>query len=133
MTKKILFVEDDADDRELIAYSLQKEHEHIELVFAEDGLQAMDYLTRIRNNDTGKPCLIVLDLNLPIIDGKQLFLKIKDELKLVDIPVLIFTSSLNPNDKEYFHANSTGFITKPNNFNLMSQVANQMLALCYNS
>jgi CheY-like chemotaxis protein len=99
--KTILFVEDDEDDRELISEVINKVNSSVETIFAENGLHALNYLTGVKEK-SALPCLIVLDLNMPVLDGKETYRKIKDELKLEAVPVIIFTSSHNPNDKKLF-------------------------------
>lgn len=128
--KRILFVEDDEDDRFFILETFGRVSNNVELVFAENGLKAMQYLNEIGNHPDNTPCLIVLDLNMPLMDGRQTFHKIKNELKLGEIPIMIFTSSLNPADKQMFNQLGVEFISKPDDFRLMGKVASRMIEVC---
>jgi CheY-like chemotaxis protein len=129
--KTILFVEDDEDDRELITEAVNKVDEHVDTVFAENGLHAVNYLTGVKERSE-LPCLIVLDLNMPILDGKETYKKIKNELKLESIPVIIFTSSHNPHDKKMFSGLGVEYINKPMNFSNMNDIIRHMIGVCAN-
>ena len=129
MSKTILFVEDDADDRELLSEVVKGISSSIEIAFAENGLKAIEYL------NTGKesshlPCLIVLDLNMPFLDGKETYNRIKQDTKLEAIPVIIFTSSHNPNDKKLFTNLGVEFFTKPDEYSYMSKIISHMINVC---
>ena len=76
------------------------------------------------------PCLIVLDLNMPYLDGKKTFEKIKTNPALENIPVVIFTSSQNPNDKNFFNNAGIELITKPYDFSFMHSIAQRLLNHC---
>src|SRR5947209_3614608 len=103
MTKTILFVEDDADDRDILAEVLHLINPAVNAVFAENGLRAVQYLEE-RKDRAQLPCLIVLDLNMPYLDGKETYKKIRNELHLDSVPVVIFTSSHSPNDRQHFNS-----------------------------
>jgi len=127
--KTILFVEDDEDDRELISEVINKVNSSVETIFAENGLHALNYLTGVKEK-SALPCLIVLDLNMPVLDGKETYRKIKDELKLEAVPVIIFTSSYNPNDKKLFSSMGVEYINKPTNFSYMGDIIRHMIGVC---
>lgn len=129
MNKTILFVDDDADDRDVLADVLQHVSPGVNAVFAENGLKAIEYLSNVE--DASKlPCLIVLDLNMPFLDGKETFKKIRNELKLGSLPVIIFTSSQSPTDQQLFHSLGVEFITKPHDFNRLNKVVGHMVSVC---
>jgi DNA-binding response OmpR family regulator len=76
------------------------------------------------------PCLIVLDLNMPYLDGKETFKKIRNELNMVSVPVIVFTSSHNPNDRNLFDTLGIEFITKPDDFSLLNKIVSHMVNVC---
>lgn len=129
MSKTILFVDDDADDRDFLAEVLKDVNPSVNAVFAENGLKAIEYLSDTKEKEQ-LPCLIVLDLNMPFLDGKETYKKIKNELKLESVPVIIFTSSHNPNDKILFSTLGVEFITKPDDFNYFNRVVSHMVNVC---
>jgi CheY-like chemotaxis protein len=126
MSKTILFVDDDADDRDVLADVLQQVSTQVNAVFAENGLKAIEYLSA----SSQLPCLIVLDLNMPVLDGKETFKKIKNELNLGSVPVIIFTSSHNPNDRNLFHSLGIEYITKPDDFSHLNKIVGHMVNVC---
>lgn len=99
--KTILHVDDDADDRELLGEFMQKISPELKVICAEDGLHAME-LFDVTKKSKHLPCLIVLYLNMPYLNGIQSFERIKDDTELKRIPIVIFTSGENPADKSFF-------------------------------
>lgn len=128
--KIILYIDDDSDDREILADALERAGEGVELLFAENGHQAFDFLAEQQKNNRPLPCLIILDLNMPLLDGKQIFEKLKDDVVLSKVPVLIFTSSEKTQDRAHFSDQSIPFFTKPFNVENMTRVVNEMLTIC---
>ena len=128
--KKILYVDDDADDREFFSEAIKDGNPSTNIVFAENGLEALDYLNSVLNTRSNLPCLIVLDLNMPLLDGKETFQRIKRNERLQNVPIVIFTSSNKPADKDLFNSHGIEFITKPTNFQFMKNIANHMLNHC---
>jgi len=124
MTKSIMFVDDDQDDVEIFSDALRNLDPGVEITVAENGLKALDLL----NNKL--PGLIVLDLNMPFLDGKQTFEKIKANPKLGDVPIIIFTSSVNPADRMMFDTLGISFITKPDTVAGIDTVVGVMLDHC---
>jgi len=87
---KVLLVDDDLDDHEIFSLALQEADKPVDLVRAYDGVEALAYL-----DDQGSdlPDFIFLDLNMPRMNGKQCLEQIKKERHLIDIPVVIYTTS----------------------------------------
>lgn len=128
-----LVVEDDADDRELMLQAIKEVNPSIKLVFAENGMEAIRYLEKIQEDNSLLPCLIVLDLNMPYIDGKETYRRLKENATLCSVPVIVFTSSLNPNDRKLFESAGVEYITKPDHFSEMNDIVAHMLQLCKKS
>jgi CheY-like chemotaxis protein len=111
----ILLVEDDRGDelitREAFAHNKIKNNLHV----AHDGEEGLDFLYRRGAfGDAPEPDLILLDLNLPKYDGRQLLEQIKSDADLCHIPVVVLTTSSAEEDvlKSYkLHANA--YVTKP--------------------
>ncbi len=111
----ILLIEDNPGDIRLIRESLRENKFLAELKAITDGEEAIKYLTEIKNSTTEDlPDIILLDLNLPKKDGREVLKEIKEDNKLKNIPVIILTSSKAEEDisKSYQnHANC--YISKP--------------------
>lgn len=124
--KTILYVDDDEDDVELLTDAIRGIDPKVTIAIAKNGAEALTYLQSVQK----LPCLIVLDLNMPYLNGKQTFDKIKADSSLQHIPVIVFSSSANPSDKATFNSLGIDFITKPHNFSAISEAAIRMLNNC---
>jgi two-component system response regulator len=111
----ILLIEDNPGDADLARAALEDSKMHNELHVVGDGMEAMDYLRhKGKHAQAPRPDLILLDLNLPKKDGREVLAEIKMDPDLKRIPVVILTISKDEEDilKSYnLHANC--FITKP--------------------
>jgi len=94
----ILLVEDNPDDVEITRRALEKGRVRNELTVARDGQEALDILSAAKNGDAHCPGLILLDLNLPKVDGREVLEKIKADPKLKRIPVVVLTVSTHEED-----------------------------------
>ena len=121
---EVLLVEDSEADAGLTLEALKEAKVKNRVWIAEDGVEAMDFLCRRdRYADAPRPDLILLDLNLPRKDGRQVLAEIKDDASLRKIPVVILTTSQAEEDilKAYdLHANC--YISKPVDFTRFMEV-----------
>ena len=121
---EILLVEDSPADVRLTQEALKEEKMHINLSVAGDGVEAMQFLRKEgKFAKTVRPDLILLDLNLPKKDGREVLKDIKSDDKLKTIPIVILTVSKAEEDvlKTYnLHANC--YITKPLDLNQFAHV-----------
>jgi CheY-like chemotaxis protein len=125
----IFYVDDDPDDRQLLTRALNTIDNNYRIIEAEDGDEAMKMLKRLK--ETGKlPSLIVLDINMPKVDGKQTYISIKSDEELSVIPVIIFSTSKSEMDKLFFKRKNTEYITKPSDYSRIEEVAARILAYC---
>jgi two-component system response regulator len=112
---EVLLVEDSPGDVRLTREAFKDAKVHINLHVASDGAEAMDFLNREgTHSDVPRPDLILLDLNLPKKDGREVLDEIKQSPVLKSIPVVILTTSASDEDilRSYrLHANC--YITKP--------------------
>lgn len=121
---EVLLVEDSPADVRLTQEALKEEKLHVNLSVAADGVEAMAFLRREGEYARApRPDLILLDLNLPKKDGREVLREIKSDEGLKNIPVVILTVSEAEEDviKTYnLHANC--YITKPLDLNQFSKV-----------
>lgn len=94
----ILYVDDDSDDCIFLKTSLEDSGKAADLVCARDGEEALQYLNSIALD--ALPSLIVLDLNMPRLDGRQTLHYLKSQPRLSGIPVVILSTSENESEKE---------------------------------
>jgi CheY-like chemotaxis protein len=111
----ILMVEDDPADVRLTREALKNKKVHTTMDTVEDGLEAMTYLHK-EGAYAGKqrPDLILLDLNMPRMDGREVLSEIKKDPKLRSIPVIVLTTSDGEEDiLSAYDMNANCYITKP--------------------
>jgi CheY-like chemotaxis protein len=126
----ILIADDDEDDRVLTRQALEDAHIANELRFVEDGEMLLDYLYQ-RGAYAGemglapRPGLILLDLNMPKMDGREALQVIKGDPTLHDIPVVVLsTSSLSEDVARSYQLGVNSFITKPVTFTGLVEAMN---------
>jgi two-component system response regulator len=119
--KIILLVEDNPSDVELTRRALEKSHIANELVVAEDGQEALDYLlggaphTGPKMNEL--PALVLLDLKLPKVDGLQVLRRIRADERTSRLPVVILTTSNEELDiAQSYDLGANSYIRKPVDF-----------------
>lgn len=121
---ELLLVEDSEPDVRLTVEALHEAKVRNRLWVVEDGVEAMEFLRQEgRHAQAPRPDLILLDLNLPRKDGRQLLKEIKSNDSLKRIPVVVLTTSKSEEDilRAYdLHANC--YITKPVDFNRFMEV-----------
>lgn len=130
--KKILLADDDADDRTIIADAIRVLSNEEVMCFAENGEEAIKVLTG--NYENGElPCLIVLDLNMPKMNGTETLRQIKNDIRFKDIPVIIYSTSINPLEKEKcLLLGAYSYVTKPVSFKESVETAKQFFDFCAN-
>jgi CheY-like chemotaxis protein len=109
--KPILLVEDDTVDTMTVGRALKEIHVSNRLICASNGKEALEYL---RNADNEKPCIILLDLNMPRMNGFEFLHAVKKDDQLKIIPVVILTTSKEEQDKiDSFKLSVAGYMIKP--------------------
>jgi CheY-like chemotaxis protein len=101
----VLIVDDEADSREALGALL--EHEGYRVVTAADGQQALCYL-----QERGAPCLILLDLKMPVMDGWTLLRRLQTEERFARIPVVVISGGLDRRTMARLRG-AVGFFAKP--------------------
>jgi two-component system, chemotaxis family, response regulator Rcp1 len=125
---KILLVEDNEGDIVLTLEGLREAriHNHVQVV--KDGEQALHYLRKVGNFANAEtPNLILLDINLPRIDGKEVLLEIKNDPLLKRIPVVMLTTSESETDVlESYNNHANCYITKPVDYSKFMDVVHSI-------
>lgn len=120
MDKLFLLADDDRDDAELFGEALSAIDPPVEFQHVSDGQAVFTYLAKASNR---KPDVIFLDLNMPQMSGWQCLAKLKNDIYLKDIPVIMYSTSANARDKEIaIELGAVGFVTKPTDFRLLTKI-----------
>jgi CheY-like chemotaxis protein len=125
----VIYADDDPDDLELVQDALKQHTHNVEVITFQNGLEALSYLSRLKDEDI-TPCLIILDVNMPIVNGKETLERIRNIKRFDKVPVVLFTTSSFPADKEFARQYNAGFITKPIDYNQMELIANNFIEHC---
>jgi CheY-like chemotaxis protein len=118
-TLTILMADDDEDDRELTRYAVPDPDLAREMRFVGDGQELLDYLRRTGRYadptvEAPRPGIILLDLNMPRMDGREALTVIKGDESLRQIPVVVLTTSKDEHDvSTTYDLGANSFITKP--------------------
>ena len=112
---EILLVEDDPGDVTLMKEVLQEAKLSLNLSVVGDGIEALDLLRNENGfEDEERPDIILLDLNMPRMDGRELLTLLKDDPDLVSIPVVVLTTSNADSDIAKSYTNGAAcYVTKP--------------------
>ncbi len=115
----ILIAEDDADDRFLLQSAFDENGYTDKIHFVENGVEMINYLHNIELEgiESTLPRFILLDLNMPKKDGREVLKEIKQNQFLKKIPVIIFSTTNNELEmKRCYELGANSYITKPNSF-----------------
>jgi CheY-like chemotaxis protein len=129
LPRTVLCVDDDADDREMICYAINQIEPSFEVVHAKNGVEAIDYLIQAKSTQT-LPCLVIMDINMPKMDGKQTLGEMKKDEQLSELPVVIFSTSDNPSDKLYCEQYGAELVTKPSSMASIKEEVKKLLHHC---
>jgi CheY-like chemotaxis protein len=130
----ILIVDDDLDDHELMKRGIAECAVDVDIVSFYDGVQAMDYLLQKRNHkySTYRADLILLDLNMPLMDGFQTLTEISRYPQLKDIPVYVITTSQNVDHmKKALDSGARGFYQKGAKASDIIEIMRQVCKDCF--
>ena len=117
----ILMVEDSEEDIELTLRGLERAKLQNRIWTVRDGVQALAFLRReVPYQDAPRPDLILLDLNLPKLDGREVLARMREDPRLRELPVVVLTASDSEQERSTVRA-ADAFMTKPVDF---QQVAN---------
>ncbi len=129
--KRILLVEDNPDDQELTKRALKKNNVTNELIIANDGQEALDYLFcegRYSERDVqDMPQVVLLDLKLPKVDGLEVLKRIRQDSRTKLLPIVVLTSSKEEKDMvESYKLGANSYIRKPVNFDQFIEAVKQL-------
>jgi CheY-like chemotaxis protein len=129
MIKTILWADDDSDDLMMMKEILLKNSRNYQIVEVHNGRAALDYLHDALGH-SNLPSLIILDINMPILDGKETLSIIKKTNEFSQIPVVVFTTSSSELDKLFCKKMNVEMITKPPHYKSLEAAVLRLLQFC---
>lgn len=127
--RTILYVDDDPDDTELFSEVVKERHPEYTVRAANNGFEAIKQLHKAKSNQA-LPCLIVMDINMPIFNGKDAMLQIKRDSQFKSIPIVMFTTSPKQPDDSIFVEHGVDIIQKPASYDMLKIVVEDLLSRC---
>lgn len=124
----IVYAEDDLDDLFLVKQAFEK-HDHIQVVHAPDGKKAMHTLEEMLQANF-LPCLVILDINMPVMNGRETLQAIRNHPRLAKLAVVLFTTSNSPADVEFAKNMDAVLVTKPIEYKDLEAIARQFVDQC---
>ena len=128
-THLIFAMDDDIDDLDLLRDAINALDSTATFLTAPNGAEGIERLHSLKARGE-QPCVIVLDINMPVMDGRQTYTALKADTALQDIPVVVFSTSNSALDKTFFEAKGADYFTKPGQFHQLLEVARQFLLYC---
>jgi CheY-like chemotaxis protein len=122
-TYSVFVADDDEDDRLLMKIAFDRYCPEAKIEFAVDGLDLMAALSESR----ARPCLIILDLNMPRLNGLESLQILRANLVYIHTPIIVFSTSDNEHDKSKAHAKGANeYIVKPINMDALADLVNKL-------
>ena len=128
--RTVLLIDDDKDDLEMLEQALSGIDIEHRIIEASDGVQGLAVLNDLLDKKE-LPCLIVLDINMPRMDGRETLVNIKSDKQLSRIPIVIFSTSSSPMDRTFFERYDTTYFVKPIRFDELKKTAKRLINICY--
>jgi CheY-like chemotaxis protein len=128
-SKFILLGEDDADDQEMLTDVFSSIDKSFILLFVNNGKEVVSALEKLK--DDQMPCLIVLDYNMPGLNGADILKEIGGNERYKDIPKIVWSTSGSEKFKKVcLELGAADYVIKPSNHKDLEKIANYMLSLC---
>jgi CheY-like chemotaxis protein len=125
----ILWADDDIDDLEIfrvVLHDLTADYEVKEFL---SGKGVLNYLKDL--DKKALPCLIILDMNMPVLNGRDTLAILKKDPEYQNIPVVVFTTSTSEMDRMYCARFNTEMLTKPITYGELKEVVQNLLTHCH--
>lgn len=124
----IVYAEDDLDDLFILQQAFQK-HDHINVLHAPDGRLALTILESMALENS-LPCLVILDINMPIMNGREVLQAIRNHENLSKLPVILFSTSSSPVDRVFAESFEAILVTKPVEISNLEKIVEQFVEHC---
>lgn len=127
--RTVLCVDDDPDDRDMVSLTINDLDTSLKVITAADGMEALTYLSLAKKEDK-LPCLVILDINMPRMNGRQTLAAIRMDQQLSKMPVVVFSTSNNPEDQQWCEDFGVELVKKPSTMFHMQDQFKRLLSHC---
>src|SRR6266498_4445668 len=127
-SRYVIFADDDADDLELITGFFKQYTRDINVLEFKDGKEVVKFLDDFALKAT--PLLIVLDINMPVLNGRETLAAIREHPRYQYIPVVVYSTSNNKADEDYCRQLGASWVSKSSTIDGVKQVAKVLAEFC---
>ena len=124
----IFWADDDPDDLQVMKEVLKTFDHSFQIVDFPNGKELLKQLNTVHQGNY--PCLIILDINMPVLDGKSTLSLIKRESRFKAIPVVVFTTSSSELDKTFCEYFDVAMMTKPPTYDKLKITLRELVSFC---
>jgi CheY-like chemotaxis protein len=125
----VIFADDDADDLELVTGYFKQFNPRVHVLEFMDGNEVLKFLEETASFHD-MPLLIVLDINMPLLNGRETLLAIRNHPRYKHIPVVIYTTSNSQSDEDFCDRNGASWAVKSNSIEGVKQIAKVLAEFC---
>lgn len=125
----VLYADDDPDDLRLVNEAFKDYAHTVEIIVFSNGEELIQYCLEL-DPFQPTPCLIIIDINMPQLNGKQTLKKIREIDSLKEVPVVLFSTSTLPSEAAFARSFDAGFVTKPFDVDQIQGVIDQFIDHC---
>lgn len=125
----VLYADDDQDDLELIQEAFKDYTHIIELITFENGFELLQYVENLAPLQP-TPCLVILDINMPRLDGKETLKHLRKVEGFKEVPAVLFSTSTLPSEIAFAKHFNAGFVTKPLYTPQIHLIVDQLIEHC---
>lgn len=125
----VLYADDDPEDIELVSEAFLSYAQNVELLTFPDGIELLNFIETI-NPFHASPCLFILDINMPRLNGKETLRRLRRIEGFAEVPAVLFSTSSLPADASFAKNFNAGFVTKPLHTNQVHMIIDEIIDHC---
>jgi CheY-like chemotaxis protein len=125
----VLYADDDPEDIELVCEAFQSYAQNVELLTFPDGIELLNFIETVDPLHVS-PCLFILDINMPRLNGKETLRRLRRIENFADVPAVLFSTSSLPADANFAKNFNAGFVTKPLHTNQVHIIMDEIIEHC---
>lgn len=125
----VLYADDDPDDRELISHGFTPYKGVIDITTFINGAALLDYINSLSPLEN-TPCLIILDINMPLLNGLQTLKLIRQQKGFESTPIILFTTSVSEPDRQFIKKYNSKVLLKPIETSQFNGIIQEFISHC---